>query len=423
MARMYSSAFVGGESTSYMRHDLRRAECMPSSSKVHSQIRTESTSSYSSSSGEGSIFDPNASPWDHVFKDIESTPMAVTGGHRPGLKGVTTDMAKSKSTRRVSMTMREVRAFDDMFNLLFDAASEQKGFSKDAAQQSTPSRTLLSQNDMGIGRSLMSAGAGATDLYGRLRRQTKVRWTTAAEQNLDRKREEMELCDSDQQLLEWAMREVFGESRRYEEAARRALEGGPQAKKDKGKDADTDQLQPSTYPYLLALLMKTFRDKYADPHLALSMFDHARHLSIPSYVFGCTTPAYNELIETRWRCFRDLRGVCEALEEMRANGVDMDRRTRTLAEKIRREVGQRNLWQEETSIGSGEAMEMLARIEKLTMRKSRDKQKVHGMSRSLAAVNEVWKVKAMHGDEHKDGWEFGKWDDQYVSSSQTLELR
>ena len=63
--------------------------------------------------------------------------------------------------------------------------------------------------------------------------------------------------------------------------------------------------------------MRSFRDKYKDPHLALAMFDHARNLSIASFVFGCTTPAYNELLETRWRCFRDLRGVADALDDVR----------------------------------------------------------------------------------------------------------
>ena len=68
--------------------------------------------------------------------------------------------------------------------------------------------------------------------------------------------------------------------------------------------------------------MRTFRDKYANPHLALALFAHARRLSVLSFVCGCTTPAYNELLETRWACFRDLKGVCDALEEMKTNGVE-----------------------------------------------------------------------------------------------------
>ncbi|KAI0366042.1 hypothetical protein BV20DRAFT_1055922 [Pilatotrama ljubarskyi] len=86
--------------------------------------------------------------------------------------------------------------------------------------------------------------------------------------------------------------------------------------------------------------MLTFCYKHEDPHLAISMFDHARHLCIVSYRFnGYTIPAYHELTETRWRCFRDLRGVVEALEEMRVNGFELDSgRTRLLGKTTRREV-------------------------------------------------------------------------------------
>ncbi|KAG1813778.1 hypothetical protein EV424DRAFT_1415537, partial [Suillus variegatus] len=112
----------------------------------------------------------------------------------------------------------------------------------------------------------------------------------------------MELCDTDQQLLEWAMREVFGQSRQYEERARNAIAKseeqhqhapGPTPTSNVSANANANPPpQPAsmhpTYPYLIAHLMRSFRDKYHDPHLALSIFDYARHLSIPSYVFGCT---------------------------------------------------------------------------------------------------------------------------------------
>lgn len=173
------------------------------------------------------------------------------------------------------------------------------------------------------------------------------------------------------------------------------------------------QLQPPSYPYLIASLMRTFRDKYGDPYLALSIFDHARHLSIASYVFGCTTPAYNELVETRWRCFRDVRGVCDALEEMRVNGIEMDTRTRGLAEVVRKEVGERNVWEEEASLNSREVWNIVGRIEQLVANSKR-----HGSRRDAfgkrdkksVASAETWKHDAIQED-MTDGWEFGKWDD------------
>jgi hypothetical protein len=281
------------------------------------------------------------------------------------------------------MTARESRAFDEMFNMIFNATMEDQSL----------------EPTSGIGKAHTS---DLKDLAVRLRQHSKtIKWTSEADQELDRKKEEMDLCDTDQQLLDWAMREVFGESQRYEEMARNTL-GQPST------SAKTIHLQPPSYPYLISALMRTFRDKYADPYLALSIFDHARHLSIASYVFGCTTPAYNELIETRWLCFRDVRGVCDALEEMRINGIEMDSRTRALAETVRREVGQRNRWEEETSLDSGEVWAMVARIERLTAVRSQRKRDDGGKRDKRWTVDsEAWKRDAFENNS-KDGLEFGQ---------------
>jgi hypothetical protein len=155
--------------------------------------------------------------------------------------------------------------------------------------------------------------------------------------------------------------------------------------------------------------MRIFRDKYGDPHLALSMFDHARHLSIPSYVFGCTTPAYNELIETRWRCFRDLKGVHDALEEMTINGIDIDNRTRILIEQLRRQVGERNKWEEENELGSGEVWMMLTKIDELIIRHGQRQQRTAQERQRQHPTNEAWKGAALREGVSDDNWEFGKW--------------
>jgi hypothetical protein len=197
---------------------------------------------------------------------------------------------------------------------------------------------------------------------------------------------------------------VFGESKRYEQAARKAVN-----EMTAGRGPQTmPELQPAVYPHLIALLIRTFRDRFRDPHLGLSMFDHARHLSIPSYVFGCTTAAYNELIETRWRCFRDLKGVVDALEEMTVNGVQFDRRTKTLVETVRRQVGERNRWEEENELGGGEMWTMLTKIDELLVKHGlRAKKNVSGQRRHPS--DETWK----HSEDSNDDWEFGKWDVQF----------
>lgn len=272
------------------------------------------------------------------------------------------------------MTAGEINAFDGMFSLIFDALNQQR-----AASGVRP-----------FGNALQGAAIGRTadigDVVGKLRgRAKRQRWTTADDEALDRMKEEMELCDTDAALLTWARRSVF-----------------------------VDDLKPGPlYPALLALLMRAFRDRFADPHLALSVFEHARHLSIRSFVFGCTTPAYNELLQTRWAAFRDLRGVRDALDEMRVNGVDCDSHTRALVDGIRREVGERNAWLED-SMSGGEVWEMLREIDRLcappsAMREADDTRPPPRRPRRWRPSDD-WKARMREGDidlgsDGLDGWQ------------------
>jgi len=194
-----------------------------------------------------------------------------------------------------------------------------------------------------------------SDLFGRLRKNIKkMRWTSDIDEELDRKKEEIELCDTDVQLLEWAMNEAFKPQ--------------PTATPVQGQLTPVQHNQ--IYPHIIAALMRTLRDKFHDPHLALAIFDHAKNLSILSYVFGCTAPVYNELIETRWFCFHDLKSILDALEEMKVNGVEADSRTRRIVETIRRDAPTMRLLQEEDYFGKGQdlVMHTLTRIETMVGR-------------------------------------------------------
>ena len=373
-------------------------------SKVrHCSVVTHSVLTIVSSSSTQSIFSPDASPWDNIFEDVKSAAVntqPVTANVRSLKYNPVGRVEGSKPPRSMSMTQREAQTIGEMFNSIFNADT-----------------AVREQSGAGVGQHTPTMNA----LFNRIRGARRPRWTSEVDEELDRKKEEMELCETDLQLLEWAMREVFGESRRYEEEARLVLE----KRGDESPDATTSpsvrklgalQLQPAFYPHLLGALMRTFRDKYKNPHLTLAMFEHARTLSVASFVYGCTTPAYNELIETRWQCFRDLRGVCDDLEEMRVNGIEMDNRTRLLAETIRREVGERTLWQEESSIGSGEVWEMVGRLERLAVHKrtrqadeqKKKRERAVTRKRKWSSDAETWKVKAMDMSS-RDNWAFDKW--------------
>ncbi|KAJ3761824.1 hypothetical protein EV360DRAFT_92831 [Lentinula raphanica] len=327
-----------------------------------------------------SIFKTDGDAWDHVFKGIKNMPPLTSSSLRNPVSQT------PRRLRKQSMTATELSAFDDMFNMIFDAVSEQKS----------------SEMRSGSDQKNLSSSGGLGDLFGKLRKHSKrMRWTTEEEELLDRKKEAMDLCDTDQELLEWAVREVFEESQKLEVASREALQQvNASGNKKKASMEGLPILQSPIYPHIIAHLMRTFRDKYHDPHLALAIFDHARNLSIPSYVFGCTTPAYNELIETKWRHFRDLKGVHDALQEMVVNGVDIDNTTRKIVDGLRREVGERNLWIEDEYLGEGELWDALKAIEGLVRKPKKDS----GMDKSKKWND--WKT----SDGAERDWEFDEWD-------------
>ena len=375
--------------------------------------------------GSESIFSPDASPWDHILEDakLSSAPDHKHTPYNPRILKST-----SRYSRSVSMTHSERESVQGIMDFVFNQAlAASKG----------------SEGGLGEPRSPSLSGF-YTKMSHYARRQ---HWATDADVELDRKKEEMELCETDLQLLEWAMREVFGESQRYEAAARAAVKTmasrsspkststAPTASSQTPFPASPQQLQPQSYPHVLAALMRTFRDKYSNPHLALAVFEHARRLSPASFAFGCTTPAYNELLHTRWAHFRDLRGVAGALEEMRANGIALDARTRALAEAVRADVGARTLWQEEGAFGTGETWELVARIERLALRRPTAPAAVPGVptrsesrsafgrhyggrgaGRKRESWREGWKAEALEKD-GKDGWEFGKWEEKSESKT------
>lgn len=116
-----------------------------------------------------------------------------------------------------------------------------------------------------------------------------------------------------------------------------------------------------TYPKALGALISHLRQLNA-PHLALAMFEHARNLGVESYIAGCQTSAYNELIRVRWECFRDLKGVFQAVKEMEGAAVAWDRFTNRVVEDVVQQVGAEML---EKPDGWGpDAYEMLAGLEK-----------------------------------------------------------
>lgn len=290
----------------------------------------------------------------------------------------------SLEPRRQTMSNQELSVFEDMFNIVFSTAQERR------LQEDGPAAEID-----------VDANSPLSGFLKNLSKHPRAR-PKGEDAELDKLKEQLDLCPSDLSMLEWAEREVFGPSIHAEEASRAAAsEGKPPPR----------HLQPPLYPQLLAALMSTARGRYDDPHLALALFEHARNLSPLSYIFGCTTPAYNELLETRWDTFRDLRGVHAALEEMRANGILPDSRTRALVDDVRREVGARTIWLEESETGSGEVWAILRDIERLVARRPPRQAWIGDHSSHQGQQqqpHDAWKNPELTSDE-SSGYRFGEW--------------
>ena len=268
--------------------------------------------------------------------------------------------------------------------------------SKDAEKESQ-SRKGATDHHAGIGRGKVD------DLIGRLRRLTrspeKLRTHSQITEMLDQKKEQMSYCVDDQRLLEWAAREVFDESKRYTEEAQRAIEAASESNSKKALPT----LQSPIYPYMIAHLMQTFRDQYRDPNLALFIFEHARNLSVASYVFGCSTDAYNELIETQWKSFKDLPGVLKSIDEMVLNGVPVNAKTRRLVDIIRRDLSENHSLDDEGS-ESRELWTVLAKVEQLVA----PREAPWASKAKVKRAFDEWKVEPK--EPAIDGWSFNDWD-------------
>lgn len=210
----------------------------------------------------------------------------------------------------------------------------------------------------------------------------------------DSKREAILNCKSDQELLRWTMKEVFQEppelsptSPKTETATLKSTQPPESAQPPESvKSPESAQspetvrpekssqptkstlsptpkpIHPGIYARVIALLMAEFREKYRNPHLAIAIFDHTRRRSIISFVTGCTTPSYTELMRSYWTSFRDLRMVLDTAEEMRVNGVPPDDRTYQLFLQIQEEVDKRATWIEG---GREELLKQISQLEVL----------------------------------------------------------
>lgn len=168
-------------------------------------------------------------------------------------------------------------------------------------------------------------------------------------EELDGLKEEMSIIATDAEMVDWAKRRVFTPLTTATE------EDGPTFSR--------------VYPKILAHLLKVIRNNFNNPHLALALFHHAQTHSLESYLTGCLSPVYNELLRVRWGSFRDLEGVEQGVREMEVNGVRWDVGTQKIVGKVVEEVGR------EAMAGHGETRhghDVFDRLAKLDARVQKD---------------------------------------------------
>lgn len=286
------------------------------------------------------------------MSSFASSPRIYRGVHR-------------KELRRKGQTPAEQAAIDASLKKIFD----------DLDPSGPNAFDLGPRSIFSAGTSTGTTGSGSTgDPTGLQPWSRKIRRGNDREENeemveaLDELKEEVSAISTDFELLDWARRRIFDTLPRPFSVS---------AATDSSSSSPLSEMEapapfPSTYPRILAHLMKVSRQHFNNPHLSLSLFHQAQTHSPESYLSGCLSSAYTELIRTRWDCFRDLEGVSRAIREMDANAVSWDRTTQTVIGKIIEQVGKEML-QSRDGEGQGfrwgeEAREILFHLEKKLQR-------------------------------------------------------
>ncbi|TFK47060.1 hypothetical protein OE88DRAFT_1706797 [Heliocybe sulcata] len=241
---------------------------------------------YSTRAGEGYPSRPSptteSSTWDHIFDTVSPTPPQNTNSHRGRPLGPPPAKVSQALANRSKMSKSELDAFNDMFNMIFDALGD---------KSTTPAPPATSA---GIGGTLSRMRGHA------LRRTADLTLDgnkDKAQMELDKDIEEIELCESDYEVMQWTLRRLLN---------------------------NADLPHPIRGPGCLRHIIRLLNTKFQNPHLALALFQYAREANTAAYVVLCTAPVYGELIHIQWSAFRDLGAVRATLEEMIANAVDPD---------------------------------------------------------------------------------------------------
>ncbi|GHJ84561.1 hypothetical protein NliqN6_0963 [Naganishia liquefaciens] len=257
------------------------------------------------------------------------------------------NITKLGAKNRTRAAPKELQAFHELLESMFEASEAQ------AAESGRMSRTAQTPNDSQRDNSgfAMNRFTGGRDAYlsdamaGRryterrehgaqpydqkstpwitptAKRVGGLRTVTDAEmEDYMQKRELVASLRTDLDILEWLNRTYFG----VNAAASISADASD-------NDAPLSSTFTASYPLVLAYTISVLHLRFRNPHAALAVFEVARSFSLESYLVGCTTAVYNEMLRARWEGLQDLKGVEEGLQEMQNRGVGWDKETMRFA--------------------------------------------------------------------------------------------
>ncbi|ODN77608.1 hypothetical protein L202_04772 [Cryptococcus amylolentus CBS 6039] len=190
--------------------------------------------------------------------------------------------------------------------------------------------------------------------------------------------EQINVIQTDVELVEWAKEHVFKAQAVPEPqiASESSKSLGEATGEIEATASDTHDLPPllqfsPVYPKILARTLEVLRKNFNSPHLLLALFHHAQTSSLESYLSGCGTAAYNQVLLCRWESFRDLEGVTRGVREMGMMGVKWDRETNRLVGRVVDEVG-REMLEEGQGSRWGKKEDVLIMLQQLEERVEKD---------------------------------------------------
>ncbi|EFQ97428.1 hypothetical protein MGYG_00469 [Nannizzia gypsea CBS 118893] len=89
------------------------------------------------------------------------------------------------------------------------------------------------------------------------------------------------------------------------------------------------------YPATLLHALRILQNKFPMSPLTTRLFESIRSHGRASFIIGSSKELFHELIDFRWRVYNDLPSIVSLLKEMEENGIDFDKRTLELVERIR----------------------------------------------------------------------------------------